>query len=181
MSKIFRISGNFQQNGEWMVPDPAFTGEIVTIDPFDPIFEYPIYPLSPEIKSLEDIKVEGRDTHLDGELFCGYCDELYNAPGEKDYQQRYLIGHFMLSDFKFLKLSNNRELAPIEYVAWDGNLEEAEWSVMIFAAGSAKLALEEQPYTEDDAKRIKERFKELEMGMNYNRRQVNMMRASVIA
>ena len=29
MSRIFRISGNFKQFGEWSEPDPSFSGKIV--------------------------------------------------------------------------------------------------------------------------------------------------------
>ena len=32
MSKIFKISGNFTQHGEWSAPDPSFVGEIVVDD-----------------------------------------------------------------------------------------------------------------------------------------------------
>ena len=32
MSKIFIISGNFMQYGEWSTPDPSFVGEIVVDD-----------------------------------------------------------------------------------------------------------------------------------------------------
>ena len=112
MSKIFRISGNFQQDNKWMEPDPAFTGEIVTIDPFDPIFEYPIWADAPEVKSLKDVLQGGRPTYRENELFCGYCDGVYDTRSEeKECRRRYVIGVFLPNgDIALEQLSNDADL-----------------------------------------------------------------------
>ena len=186
MSKIFRISGNFQQDNKWMEPDPAFTGEIVTIDPFDPIFEYPIWADAPEVKSLKDVLQGGRPTYRENELFCGYCDGVYDTRSEeKECRRRYVIGVFLPNgDIALEQLSNDADWPPVR-IDISSSFNRTDWCEVsyLFETFPARLKLEEQTYTSEGAERIKKVFRELDTEWDCENRKyrVNLMRMSCFA
>lgn len=164
MSKIFRISGNFTENGKWAEPDPAFAGEIV-------------------------VDKEGR--------FCGYCDELYGDEGGRytgdNYalnKVRYLVGSVAEKNdgygVRFYKLSNDPWQAPLIYNQHHAE-NEGFWGALTVLnlpigdftyMGEARISLEELPYTEEDADRIKARFGELDISVNDDLNGQMVIRAS---
>ena len=148
LSKIFRISGNLMQDGEWMEPDPAFVGEIVADE-------------------------TGK--------FCGWCEELYGRYRETDTlisgRIRYLVGAVAEENngysIMFFKLANNARLAPLLYETHDVSQADSYWSALGFsggfaAQGNAKISLEELPYSEEDADRIKMRFNNVDEDIDEN-------------
>lgn len=146
MSKIFKISGNFCQRGKWVKPDPSFVG-VILVD--------------------------------DNNEFYGTCTELY--PCEICRMDRFLAGAFAHNDkngelgIAFYKLSNCPEQLPIRYVVPDlTNPETSSWAgfSLIFGTfqkqGKAKITIEEEPYSEEEAANITSRFELLNLALNGN-------------
>ena len=134
-----------------MRPDPAFTGEIV-------------------------VDETGK--------FCGCCEILhdgvvkcYSGEGCKINQYKYLVGAVTQESgghsLAFFKLSNGPKQEPLFYEIHDASPADSYWGTMCsfggFAAqGNARVTLEELPYSEEEAGRIKAQFREVDCGVNYN-------------
>ena len=149
MSKIFKISGNFTQKGEWIKPDPSFTGKIVVDD------ANAFYGYCNEIYDSHMPKVN-KTRFLVGAF----------APNGKDGK----LG------IAFYKISNDLDQAPLMYVVPDlDDTENGSWAVLypfiIFAhftqQGKAKITVEEVIYSKDKANRIKSRFEKLDRSIPY--------------
>lgn len=139
--RIFKISGNYMQDGKWAEPDPSFEGKIVVKE--------------------------------DGE-FVGYCNELYaEALNDPGCEIRYLTGvldsneqsgHYGIA---FYKMCNNSKPGTIMYCQFDlMNPKTGSWAGLLFGRfmpeGGANLKLEEDEYTEEEAKRIRDTFDNLD-------------------
>ncbi len=142
MSKIFKISGNFVQNGEWAQPDPSFTGEIVADD--DNTFHGYCNEL-----------YDGDTPDLNKTRYLAGTITTNSKTGKEC--------------IVFLKLSNFIEQAPIVYSA---SGEEgvwgvfAPWSTKYFILDKARVKIEEAAYSLKDEQRIKNKFNELNMSIN---------------
>ena len=147
MSKIFKISGNYTENGEWLKPDPAFVGEIVTDE-------------------------TGK--------FCGWCEELHEQCA--DVQEisaglKYLVGAVADESegqsLSFFKMTNDEQSEPLFYDIHGVSAANGYWAAKgpcggFVSEGNARALLEELPYSEEDADRIKMRFREVNEDVNGN-------------
>ena len=152
MGKIFRISGNFTQNGEWAKPNPAFIGEIVV---------------------NEDGKFYGWC-----EQYCveGVIDLQVGGVYEVD-EFRYLIGALAKEcdgySLLFFKLSNAPWQAPLSYEIHDASAADCIWSAKdpsggFVPRGNAMVSLEEIPYSEAEVEYVKELFCDADISINVN-------------
>ena len=143
MSKIFKISGSFMQDGKWSTPDPSFTGKIV-VDDNDEFYGY----CDELYESVED--EINRTRYLVGAF----------ATNAKKGSR----------GIAFYKLSNYAAQAPLMYVVpdlLDGSGTWAAFVYMFFTSqmviqGKSKLSVVEIPYTEEEEKQIKEKYDELD-------------------
>lgn len=150
LSKIFKISGNYTQDGKWAEPDPAFAGEIV-------------------------VDETGK--------FCGWCEELCGRYADTDATQkmpakiRYLVGAVAKESegysLSFFKMTNEAQLMPLFYEIHGVSTTNGYWAARdlccgFAAQGNARALLEELPYSEKDADRIKKRFREVDEDVNGN-------------
>lgn len=148
MSKIFKISGNYMQDGEWMEPNPAFVGEIV-------------------------VDETGKFCGWCEELYGRYKDNDALISG----RIRYLVGAIARESngysLLFFKLSNCKSLAPLLYEIHSDIHADCYWAAMGFfggfaAQGNARVTLEELPYSEERADQIKLRFDNLDEEISEN-------------
>lgn len=150
MSKIFKISGNFMQNGEWIEPGPAFEGKIV-------------------------VDEEGKFCGYCEEMHGKYADvDAEEVPAKT----RYLIGAAAEEgngySLAFFKMSNEARLAPLYYEVHGVSSTDCYWSAMGFSGGftpqgNAEVSLEEElPYSEEVADCIKKRFRGVDKEVNGN-------------
>lgn len=147
MGKIFKISGNFMQNGEWAQPDPSFTGEIF----------------------VDDASIF---CGYCNELYASHMSEVNKtrflagafAPNGKNGK----------TGIAFYKMSNDPIQAPLMYVMPDlDNVQSGSWAALgLFGyfepQGKAKITIEEATYSEDDESRIKSQFEEVDKSINGN-------------
>ncbi len=142
MSKIFKISGNFVQNGKWAQPDPSFTGEIVVDD--DNTFHGYCNEL-----------YDGDTPDLNKTRYLAGTIATNSKTGKEC--------------IAFLKLSNFIEQAPLVYSAsgeegvWGAF---APWGTNYFMLDKARVKIEEVAYSLKDEQRIKNKFNELCMSIN---------------
>ena len=149
MSKIFKISGNFVQYGKWAKPNPSFEGEIVVDD---------------------------------ANTFCGYCNELYDSNMSALNKIRFLAGAIAPNGrngkdgIAFYKMSNDTEQSPLMYVIPElengkGEWAAASWDRGFFTIDEARVEIEEKltSVPEEDEKRIKAKFDELDKSVNFNK------------
>ena len=157
MSKIFKISGNFMQDGEWSKPDPAFIGKIAV---------------------NEDGKFCGYCKQLCIE---GVSDKNNNEVRNVD-KYRALVGAMAEEgdgySLLFFKLSNEPWQAPLAYEVHDSSLADSVWSAKdpsggFVAQGNARAWLEELSYTEESETRIKEQFCEVDISIGANNELIN--------
>ena len=144
MSKIFKISGNFMEYGEWSTPDPSFTGEIV----------------------VDDANVFcGYCT----ELYNSRKSEIRFLAGAFASNGR--NGKIGIA---FYKMSNNPIYAPQMYIILDlEDICPGSWKELYFGSyfvfrGGAKIAVEEVTYSEDEESRIKSQFEKIDRSINCN-------------
>lgn len=155
MSRIFKISGNFAKYGKWSEPDPSFSGEIVVDEKYQPYAEFCDW--------------------LYYSNFYGTCDELYNSDLMDINRTRYIAGVLVEDERKerqgiiFLKLSNDPEQDPLKYVVPDlANPERGSWWAALtpffgfLQQGKAKITLEEETFSEEEAENIMEKYDSLE-------------------
>lgn len=147
MSKIFKISGNFQQGGEWAEPDPAFTGEIVT-DENETLF----VGYCDELYGIGDLPEAIRARYLTGAF-------ATNRIGE--------------CGATFYKLSNCVEAEPLIYLIPSVETGTGTWAALSpfgdFAPmGDAKITLGEVPYSQEEEAAIRDRFDEVDDLMPHN-------------
>lgn len=126
-----------------------------------------------------------------GNMFCGYCDELYEEAGEVGDTARYLIGTFIDrrdddQGIEFYKLSNHQLQLPllyrIENLATGG---DGTWSacmvggrnVCFMPQGDAQVSVEEKPCSKKDIERVKTRFSEVREDLPMNRELLQAMLA----
>lgn len=146
MSKIFKISGNFMQYGEWSTPDPSFVGEIVVDD------ANTFYGYCDEL--YENRKSETR--FLVGAI----------APNGRNGR----------NGIAFYKMSNCSECTSLMYVVPDleAPISDGSWAELRFGLfrpmGPAKVKIEEKDDSdfEKDEKRIKTKFNELDKNIPIN-------------
>lgn len=148
MSKIFKITGNFVQNGEWAQPDPSWAGKIVVSD-HDLFFGY-----CDEL--YQEIITEANKTRF---LVGAFANNGKNG-------QRGIA---------FYKLSNEPRQAPLMYVMPDlTDPNSGSWAgmMMLFGSGQfeeqgkAKVTVEEQPFSETEAQRIENQFSQVNTRIN---------------
>ena len=149
MSKIFRISGNFVQFGEWAEPDPSFSGEIVVDE--DGVF----YGFCDELYEGDAGPDINRVRYLSG------------AFGPNGYNGQQGIA--------FYKMSNYALQSPLMYVAPDlNNTYSGGWYAMdrlgvnFMLQGIAKVFVEEEEYSKEKEISIKTKFGLLNTGINYH-------------
>ncbi len=149
MSKLFKISGSFRQNGLWTRPDPAFIGEIVMTD--DHMFCGYCDELYEEAHTASD-----KIRYLIG----SFIDHKNNDQGIEFYK--------MSNDARHLPL-----LYRIENLATGG--DGAWYSCMadrgtccFLTQGDAKISLEEKPYSKKALERVKARFCEVNKDFYWN-------------
>ena len=142
MSKLFKISGNFMQYGEWAQPDPSFTGEIVVDD------DNTFHGYCNELYDT-DTPVLNKTRYLAGVI----------ATNSKTGKE----------GIAFFKLSNYIEQAPLLYII---SGEEGAWGVIFPWRGDysmvdeARVKIEEVTYDLKDEQRIENKFNELNMSIN---------------
>lgn len=142
MSTIFKISGNFLENGEWAQPDPSFTGEIVVDD--DNTFHGYCNEL-----------YDGDTPDLNKTRYLAGVIATNSKTGKEG--------------ITFFKLSNYIEQAPLLYII---SGEEGVWGVIspwkgdYFMVDEARVKIEEITYDLKDEQRIKNKFNELNMSIN---------------
>lgn len=143
MSKIFKISGNFMQYGEWSTPDPSFAGEIV-VDDDNTFHGYCNELYDSDAPDLDKTR------YLAGKI-------ATNSKTGKEC-------------IAFLKLSNFIEQAPLVYSA---SGEEGAWGALApwgtnyyILDEEARIKIEEVAYSLKDEQRIENKFNELDMSIN---------------
>ena len=148
MSRIFKISGNFVQYGEWSTPDPSFSGEIVVDDEKNEFYGYcdELY--------CDDVTDINRSRFLAGAF----------AMNGKNGQQ----------GIAFYKLSNDPLQSPLMYVIPDlTNPESGSWAALsIFGyfqpQGKAKVIIEEEKFSKAIEESVKLRYDLLDTDINGN-------------
>ena len=160
MSKIFKISGNFRQYGEWSTPDPSFVGEIV-VDDANTFCGY--------CDELYDSKMSAlnKTRFLAGAI----------APNGRNGK----------NGIAFYKMSNDGEQAPLMYVV--PNLEDpsnGSWAALtpfgfFQPVGQARVEIEEKAASAfgEDEKRIKAKFDELDKNINGNDQLLEQMQCCI--
>ena len=150
MSRIFKISGNFKQFGEWAEPDPAFSGKIVVDENTDEFYGY-CY-----------------------ELYVGHLPESSGlrflvgafAPNARNGNR----------GIAFYKLSNDLNIDPYMYVTPDlTNPESGEWSALgtfgiyFERVDKSRVMIEEMAYSEEEEKRIKSTYEKIDRNREANK------------
>ena len=148
MSKLFKISGNFVQYGEWSTPDPSFAGEIFVDD---------------------------------ANVFCGYCNELYDSDMLSEINKtRFLAGALApngkngKTGIAFYKMSNDPIQSPLMYVIPDlENIQSGEWAALggfgyFEPQGKAKITIDEITHSEDKENYIKSQFEKVDRSIGVN-------------
>ena len=151
LSKIFKISGNFMQDGEWVKPDPAFEGEIVV----DKDGKFCGYCSQPHISESEKYYGENHDNR-----------EIRSLVGAVAKEGK---GYSLL----LFKLSNDDEQMPLSYEIHDASVADCIWSAKdpyggFVSHGNAKISLSEMPYSEKEAKSIMAKFCEVDKNVGDN-------------
>lgn len=160
-NKIFKISGNFFQYGEWAEPDPAFVGEIVLED------SGTFYGYCNELydDNMPDLN---KNRFIAGAITA-------NARNHK-------LG------IAFYKLSNDEVQLPLMYVVPD--LEDStngEWAILSNFSGyfqrvdRAKIQLEELIFSnpEAESERIRDRFEDLDRNINGNGQLIDQIQCCI--
>lgn len=154
--KIFELSGNFQQYGNWAQPDPSFKGEILVDD-------------------------NGQFTGYCYELYASDSPKINNTRYLVGY---YGDNPNSEKGIAFFKLSNLEIQSPLLYVQEDLNEKEGRWSALrncivtdgicfgigydFSVQGLATLAIRELAYSDDAAEKIKEKYEELDKENSLN-------------
>lgn len=137
MSMIFKISGNYVENGKWATPSPAFEGEIL-IDDKNVLKGY--------VTDFADPDINYREKHLIGAL--GITD--VNTYG-----------------VAFYKLSNYPYYATKMYLVLNMDIpESAIWAKkdqngMLIAQSVAKVRFDRMPYSDTMSEEILRHFDSL--------------------
>lgn len=159
MSKIFKISGNFMEDGEWAQPDPSFTGEIVVDD--DNTFHGYCNVLHDT-----DMPVLNKTRYLAGTI----------APNGRNGKE----------GIAFYKLSNYHNQAPLMYIIPElGKCSEGEWGALycgtFFMVDKARVEIEEVTYTYsiEDEKRIRTKYDELDKTINCHDRLLEQIQCCI--
>lgn len=145
MSKLFKISGNFTENGEWTIHNPAFAGEIA-VDENGKFCGW-----------CEQIYAEGSNGHYDEKP----CENnktrcVVGALAEENH------GYSLL----FFKLSNDEWQTPLSYEIHTDSTADCVWSAKdpgggFVAQGNAMVTLEEIHYSKSKASRIRNHFRKM--------------------
>ncbi len=152
MSKIFKVSGNFTEDGEWAKQNPAFKGEII-------------------------VNETGK--------FYGWCEQLYieGSAGNKSgltgeiSKVRCLVGALAEEEggysLLFFKLSNTPWQTPLLYEIHGASAADCIWSAKdpnggFVPQGNASVLLEEVPYSEENADKIKKHFCDVDISVSPN-------------
>ncbi|MBR0133755.1 hypothetical protein IJM16_00610 [Candidatus Saccharibacteria bacterium] len=150
MSRIFKISGNFKQFGEWMEPDPAFSGEIVVDEKTNEFYGY-----------CHELYAEGVLKSYRLRFIVGAF-----APNARNGNQ----------GIAFYKLSNDLNIDPYMYVTPDlTNPESGEWSALgIFGiyferVDKSRVMIEEMAYSKEEEKRIKSTYEKIDRNRKANK------------
>ena len=152
MSKIFRISGNYTENGEWAKCSPAFAGKIV-VNEMGKFYGW-----------CEQFCTEGSAGHD-----CGPVNEtnkircLVGALAEEGE------GYSLL----FYKLPSMSLQTPLLYEIHSASAVDCVWSAEdpgggFVSHGNAEVVVEEIPYSENAAISIRERFCETDISLSKN-------------
>ncbi len=153
MGKIFRISGNLKDHGEWRKPNPSFEGEIL-VDDEDNFTGYcnELYSVRPELES----ELKGR------------------------YEFRFLAGSFAKNGkdgelgMCFYKMSNSEEIESV--VCLVPSLEKPEEGTYFFVGpfniflpeDGVRVKLEEVDYSVEEASKIIDSFVNLDTRLYMN-------------
>lgn len=144
MNRIFKISGNFKQGGEWAKPNPAFSGKIVLDEEKDQFRGY-----------CEEL----------------YCSS--DQPEPVRFRILAGLFSEGRSGIAFYKLSSDYTMfSPLIYVVPDLDDPErasAWYAFDPFSGGfspiePARAAVEEETYSKDEEMRILNRYDELRVG-----------------
>lgn len=151
MSRIFSLSGNFNQNGAWSTPDPSFSGKIV-VDDNDEFYGYC------EELYEETMSELNRTRYLVGVF--AQNDSCANK------------------GISFYKLSNEGRQSPLMYVIPDLSDPEQKdatwaaftrvWDYQMVPMGHARINLTEEPFSVDEEKRIREIYEDLDDDVGFN-------------
>ena len=148
MSRIFKISGNFVQNGEWAKPDPSFTGKIV-VDDNNEFYGYCDELYSSSMSEINRIR---------------YLSGVFATNIESGQR-----------GIAFYKMSNDRKQAPLMYVVPDlTDPEGGTWAALtefgyFLEMGKSKITVEEEPFSEEEEKNIKAKYDNLDENVNHNK------------
>ncbi len=128
----------------------------------------------------------------DTNIFCGYCDELYEVDVPVNYKTRFIAGAFAPNGrngkigIAFYKMSNNYDIFvdPLMYVIPDlDDVGSGSWATGSFGRfvqqGKAKVIVEEVTYSEDEANRIKSQFEKIDRSINLNDQLLEQMQCCI--
>lgn len=139
MSKIFSVTGNWEQNGQWAAPEIAFKGEIV-IDDEGAVYGY-----------CDEFETSSFNNH---QCFIG----IYGKGGPKD---RSIELYKLSNDPHQAIISYDISDVQAQNGIW---LMESGGSQTLIKQGNAKLELKEELYTEEKRASIGSEFKKLRLG-----------------
>lgn len=147
MGRIFSITGNFMQYGQWSEPDPSFSGKIVVNE------EDEFYGICEELyrSSMSDIN---RTRYIAGAF----------AKNDRNGWQ----------GIAFYKMSNDPVQAPLMYFTPDlTNSESGTWAALsIFGyfqeQGRSKIIVKEEAYSKEVEDNIKAEYDALNKDINGN-------------
>ena len=152
MSKIFKISGNFTENGKWTKHNPAFEGEIVVND------EGKFYGWC--------------------EQFCSEGSAGYNCDTVSDINKvRCMVGALAEEgegySLLFYKLPNMPLQTPLLYEIHSTSPADCIWSAEdpgggFVSYGNAEVFVEEISYSEEAINGVRERFSEMDISFSKN-------------
>ncbi len=152
MSRIFSISGNFNQNGAWSTPDPSFSGKIVVSDD-DKFYGY-----------CEELYEETMSELNRTRYLVGVFAQNDSCAGK---------------GISFYKLSNEGRQSPLMYVIPDSSdpeQKDATWAAFVktlrgyqmVPMGHARINLTEEPFSVDEEKRIRGIYEDLDEDVGFN-------------
>ena len=152
MSRIFSISGNFDQNGAWSTPDPSFSGKIV-VDDNDNFYGY-----------CEELYEETMSELNRTRYLVGVFAQNDSCAGK---------------GISFYKLSNEERQSPLMYVIpdlSDPEQKDATWAAFtkilrvyqMVPMGHARINLAEEPFSVGEEKRIRGIYEDLDEDVGLN-------------
>lgn len=152
MSKLFKISGNFTEGGDWIAPAFAFEGEIA-------------------------VNHEGKFYGWCEQAFIEGVSSQEEAVQRDADKVRSLVGALAEEgdgySLMFFKLSNDTWQTPLLYEFHSASAADSIWSAEdpgggFVPWGNAQIYLTEIPYSDAAATHIKDRFGETDISISRN-------------